>query len=229
MQLLSKSEINAKKASERKIEIDQGIILARKVDKLRETYSEEQAKLNAFRDGTVKVVQEKIDSLTKKVSELKDHLSALKKQRDELQKPLTNEWNQLNQEKLLLQEAKYDALQKSRENQELKKSLQDQEAILNQRIADIQVLAFEKEELASKAREYMREQQGVLADIQRRKQEMENEFQQKHRTLLQKEHKLDMELRSHALFKETLNKKERELTLRERKLAIIERSHAKNR
>lgn len=78
MKLLSKREIDASKALERKLEVDEGRKLAEKVDMLRRLYAEEQAKFARFRDetihavlGEIRILIEERDSLRSKVRQLR--------------------------------------------------------------------------------------------------------------------------------------------------------------
>lgn len=71
MRLQSKRAVNADMANQRKRQIDEGLELAKKIDVLRRTYLEEEAKLNTFRTVTVMEVQKEIDELIKKRDSLK--------------------------------------------------------------------------------------------------------------------------------------------------------------
>ncbi len=97
MKLLSKNEINQKKTSERKLEIDEGIKLAKKVDSLRETFTEEQRNLEKFRSGTTKAVYEEIDCLISKKTDLVSEIEVLKENREKLLIPLDEEWSKINE------------------------------------------------------------------------------------------------------------------------------------
>lgn len=63
MKLLSREDIAKQKSSERKSEVDEGIKLARKIDVLRETASNEETKLSKFRAEGLKQLKEDIDGL----------------------------------------------------------------------------------------------------------------------------------------------------------------------
>lgn len=63
MRLLPKKLANAEVATQRKQQIEEGLILSRKIDKLRETLAEEEQKLERFRTETVKRVKEEINQL----------------------------------------------------------------------------------------------------------------------------------------------------------------------
>lgn len=61
MKLLDKQDIQKRKATERKSEVDEGMKLARKVDELRRAGAEEESKLSAFRLMSLKAIQAEID------------------------------------------------------------------------------------------------------------------------------------------------------------------------
>jgi hypothetical protein len=64
--LLDKKTVNAELNQERRLQVEKGIELAKKVDALREILADEQEKLERFRTETVKKVQMEIDQLIKK-------------------------------------------------------------------------------------------------------------------------------------------------------------------
>lgn len=63
MKLLKKEDIQQDYALERKLQIDEGMNLAKKIDFLRKSYAEEEQKLKAFRDSSLKAIQAEIDPL----------------------------------------------------------------------------------------------------------------------------------------------------------------------
>jgi acyl carrier protein phosphodiesterase len=75
--LLDKKRIAASLADERRLEIDKGIKLAKKIDFLRETLAEEETKLERFRTETVKKVQIEIDMLIHERDRLKQEITRL--------------------------------------------------------------------------------------------------------------------------------------------------------
>lgn len=70
MRLLPKRRANAEVATQRKQQIEEGLILSQKVDALRQTLAEEQQKLELFRSETVKRVQAEIDAKIRERDEL---------------------------------------------------------------------------------------------------------------------------------------------------------------
>ncbi len=98
MRLLSKSEINAQKASDRAREIAEGKKLASRVDVLRETAAEEETNLLKFRHTTLASIQKDIDSKIKEREALDAELEVKHLERVELEKPLTAAWENITAE-----------------------------------------------------------------------------------------------------------------------------------
>ena len=115
MKLLpKKSDIDKAKANERKQEIDSGIALAKKVDALREAKLQEEKSLREWREGSIRKVQEEIDSYIETMRSLKKQVDAAFEQRNKLLEPLNKEWEELNLEKLSLKEKEAHILESER-------------------------------------------------------------------------------------------------------------------
>lgn len=95
MKLLTRQEITKQKTAERKIEIDEGIKLARKVDTLRQTALQEEANLAKFRLAALQRTKEEIEALVQQKDNVVSEIESLKVQRDLLRLPLDGEWDQL--------------------------------------------------------------------------------------------------------------------------------------
>lgn len=83
IRLLKKSEVNAHKERERKLEIEQGLALSRRVDGLRETQVEEERSLQEFRAKTIKQIQEEIVATTTVRDTLLGEIKALRDEKAE--------------------------------------------------------------------------------------------------------------------------------------------------
>lgn len=97
MELLKKSAIDTLKANERKREIDEGMKLASRVDKLRELASTEQTNLSKFRDTTMKAIRNEIDTeiakkdaLVRENTELREENARLKQVLEKTVEDITN-------------------------------------------------------------------------------------------------------------------------------------------
>lgn len=103
MRLLSKNEIVLKKGDERKLEIEEGAKLARKIDVLRETVAKEEANLTKFRDASLRNIRIELDKLAQDKAFLIEEVQSLKAQRHELLAPLDStlatEWERVNKER----------------------------------------------------------------------------------------------------------------------------------
>lgn len=106
MKLLPKSELTQAVALDRKLEIDQGLALARKVDNLRRTVNEEELVLTRFRLETGKILLEEINKLIRDRDSLVDEIKDLKHEKEFEKDSLNGEWNTLKekQDDLKLQE-----------------------------------------------------------------------------------------------------------------------------
>lgn len=92
MKLLKKSEILSLKEIEKKKTIEEGLLIANRIDSLRETYAQEEKSLLDFRNATVKTINEDITKLSEEKGSLLFQVEKLKVERAELMKPVEQEW-----------------------------------------------------------------------------------------------------------------------------------------
>jgi|ERR1700734_1242568 len=97
--LLDKKTINAEVATQKLQQIKEGITLSKKVDKVRDTLWEEEARLEKFRTESIAVIQKQINA---KVAEHDSYIQGNEKLRAErfaLQAPidLKEEWTKVNE------------------------------------------------------------------------------------------------------------------------------------
>lgn len=78
MKLLDKKTISQQRSNERKMEIDEGIKLAKKIDTLRETASKEEQNLANFRQASLDVIHTEIRTLTDEKHKLIEEIMNLK-------------------------------------------------------------------------------------------------------------------------------------------------------
>lgn len=90
MRLLKKSEVATAKAKEKRTEIDQGLQLAKRVDSLRQTASEEEAALLSFRNKTVKQIHDEIMKATVERDALLGELLELREEKRQGMEVVTN-------------------------------------------------------------------------------------------------------------------------------------------
>lgn len=102
MRLLERHEVNEKRTIERRLEIEDGMRLAKKVDDLRKLRTAEEQALETFRTKTVSEVTEEIKTLVSQKSILAQEVLDLRRTRAELMVPLDAEWSRVNAEHLRL-------------------------------------------------------------------------------------------------------------------------------
>lgn len=77
MKLLKKEDIQQDYALERKLQIDEGMRLAHKIDSLRKSYVEEEQKLKIFREESLRAILAEINPLILKRQKLEAEIKAL--------------------------------------------------------------------------------------------------------------------------------------------------------
>lgn len=102
MRLLTKTDIQQKKAGARKLEIDEGKKLSQSVDRLRELKVFEEKSLEAFRVRSISAIHSEIKKESRRRDVLRKEVKALEEKRAEALKPLDAEWQIVNDEKILL-------------------------------------------------------------------------------------------------------------------------------
>ena len=175
MKLLpTRIDINKAKADERKREIDEGLSLARKVDALRETKSNEERKLLEYRSGMIAKVQAEINAYVSERDSLRRENENLIETRKELIKPLDEEWKEINLERENLAKEKQSFYLSKEELRIAEENLQIEQKKLNktsvqindhlneitkakQSILDMQAFTRKEYELAQKERRTQKE------------------------------------------------------------------------
>ena len=88
MKLLPKSEVILNSTQDRKLSIDEGLKLARKIDELRKTATEEEAKLSQLRDYSLKAIRLEMENLMKERATLLEDIKELVNKRDYIKSQL---------------------------------------------------------------------------------------------------------------------------------------------
>lgn len=99
MRLLDKQEIQTRKSAERKLEVDEGMKLAKTVDKLRQAKSDEELNLRKFRDKSMEIIKDEIKFLTDERDMLSGLVVRLREEKMLSESPidLTEKWNKVNE------------------------------------------------------------------------------------------------------------------------------------
>jgi len=99
MKLLQKSDIVKAKALDRKMEIDEGVKLSRRVDTLREVHANEEASLDRFRRETLKAIHDEVTTESAKLDTLRSEVATIQEQRTLALKPILIERDELEKDK----------------------------------------------------------------------------------------------------------------------------------
>jgi alkylhydroperoxidase/carboxymuconolactone decarboxylase family protein YurZ len=116
MKLLSKLEAQLAQNSEKRVEVEAGLKLAKKVDELREMNSKEEQNLEKFKNETSKIVQKQIDDLIMKKNALDYEVRVLEGKNKLLKKPFEDEWESISN-KTIMDLENMDASLKRREGE----------------------------------------------------------------------------------------------------------------
>lgn len=105
MKLLDKKTVNLEKAKEKKLEIDEGVKLAKKVATLREAASKEEISLKKFRDENLKNILKEVEEATLKRDSILAQAQDAEARRERALRPLTEEKEEIKAQKEELAQA----------------------------------------------------------------------------------------------------------------------------
>jgi hypothetical protein len=222
MKLLSKPEVSLQSTMQRKSEIDSGIYLATRVDKLRESLVELEQQQKVFIDNNRKIIEESLSEKRQELQEAESKLKLAEERRTELLKPLDKEWEKVSeaskevellQSKLIEQTTIYENKIKEAEENITKTNQENQRAKVANETA---------QEHLRESRSNREQSDKVLSEVEelQKKTELDSENRMKH--IGMKERKLDYERKHYEDFLANLRIREKELDLREKRLSIKE-------
>lgn len=219
MKLLPRQEINKAKAQERKLEIDSGLALARRVDSLREAQVTEEANLKKYRETAFAQVQYEIGQFVETKENLEKQCNEARELRSELLKPLDEEWLKIH---IASQEIERNKLLVHKSKESLKEQTEKIKTTLS-KVSDIATRTKQKEDEADKAK---KEAVGLkdLAQHEYEKARSQTETQSIHiaevnARLSEREKEYKVGIQTNELKARMLEEKESELITREQELA----------
>lgn len=216
MRLLDKNTVVRQQAQEHKLEIDEGLKLAQKIDLLRKTASEEEKKLADFRIGSLTAIQNELKPLNDKKASLENDVKDLEKKREKLKEPLDNEWARLEDEKKNLEKDKEELTRKvSNFLQEAVKQDKRDKAIKveEERLEEIRIQANKMAVSALSDRDIAKE---LLNKAKAEAEEVFKECESKKAELISREMIIAGQERGIINTKALLSRREKELDLQER-------------
>lgn len=204
MNLLPKKEIDLQKSSERKMEIDQGASLAKKVDALRELAAKEQQNLIRFRNESLGKVQVEIAELLAERDGISRDIESLRSDRTKLSKPLKGEWIEVRKANSQLDSLNEAMAQKS-------KALELKERELSEANEEISRIGRQVREKSGQIEKILSDVDLERQNLQRYVSESEGKVLKKHDELTQRTHEMDSR-------EATLASREREVEIAQRHL-----------
>lgn len=213
MQLLSKNEIIKYQNDDKKLQIDNGVRIAKKVDELRSTLSIEEDKLATFRTTTINAVTKEIDALIEKKSSVASEILALEEVKNRMLLPITTEQKKLD----ILKEDNSNLLESIRnEKRELSIIKNNVENETKQSKSLLDTLEKTKQELNSREKTVSlkeKQVQGTLFEAQQDKINFEKEYYEKTKVLEDKIQRAAIAEADFKNFISNLKQKEKELDI----------------
>lgn len=218
IRLLNRQEIDRRKARERKIEVDEGLKVARTVDALREMRAKEEDGLQKWRRETIAVIHGEIGKKEKEKAVLFREVAELRKEKEEGIKELNDE-----RAKLVKKEASLDEKERKLRDAEAELEKKSSEitnmhhdiSLVDARTKLIHNIVLEKHDSARKMEEDAKKKSVIVdkavAETMRRKAEVVKQEMDFQRTYEEK----DASLRKREL---ALVEAERELGKREKRV-----------
>ncbi len=214
--LLPKQEIAAQKAGERKLEVDEGRKLAKKVDDLRELYGQEQAKFEQFKAGATREAKELTTTLRGQIQALQSDVADLEQRRQTALAPLDAEKAQLTAERATLEAEKEHLYQEKERSVQVFDSLNHDKEMTRVTYDRILEMRKDLDKLIADASADRKDTGGILNDAKEKRAIMEAEIESRERTLSHSETALYMRNVDLDNRERNLRVKEEELVKRER-------------
>lgn len=126
MRLLSKPEIDTRKSIERKQSVDEGLKIAKSIDRLREARANEESSLEKFRHEILQAIMSDIKVKTGEKAALEAEVITLRQEAEILRIPLDSEWEKVRGERVVLSSERKEA-------EEEAKKLREREVLLRER------------------------------------------------------------------------------------------------
>lgn len=226
MRLLSRPEVSSQANQQRKEQVDSGIYMAGRVDKLRTTLLELESQQADFIRNNQRIIGESLAEGISRKAQMKVEILLLEVRLEELRKPLDAEWKEIEEQRSELdsmmasevkkcfisdeKETRLDNLisdaMKEREGAVSERKKVEEERLVSEMLLEaIKVTHSERERALSNARDA----------ITTRTRDLENERV-----------RLEYDRKHYRDFQKELKRKENDLNLRETRLGIKERKYA---
>lgn len=219
MILPKKQDLDKAKNEERKRLIDDGILLASKVDKLRELSANEEKHLKDWREGSVKEAMKEVDSYTAKRDALVIEIEQIKEIQETLLKPdvkqIKEELDKMVNSEVDKRTAHLTAEYVKLEGQKVK---EDQEKV-SKIIADLKIQQNETDKAKSEAKSLKELAQYEYEMVREEHNTQTLAYEEKLSEVLQKEEEYEVALSLIEIKEREVKEKESDIIKREKHLA----------
>lgn len=215
--LPQKKDIDRAKASERKLQMDEGLALAKGVDALRKSKLLEEKSVEEYRLKVRSLVQGEINQLVEEKEKLRLQNEDARNQRNELLKPLNTEWEKVNAEKERIEivSCEIDTITSkiNNENELASRNLVQSENVLKQMLQrKMQATQLQKE-----ATDLLTKQEAEYNEFLNNQQKWAQDREEEKTKLASKSKELDNIKLEYEGYLESIKKKERLLDIKLRK------------
>lgn len=203
LRLLTKSDIAKAKATDRSLEIAEGVKLAKRVDTLREVAANEESSLTKFRTNTISEITKEIAQMVMDRDQMKVSNQILKEERERLLAPidLKEEWRVVAKDKKEVEMWKEDLLTREigltgRENSvreaqvgfvDRERDIKNKEEWIERTINQTQAANVETQRILLETQNVLNRTNGEIAERNEVLKVKENEITAKEAELLQRE------------------------------------------
>lgn len=219
MILPTKIKLNQAKAAETKLQIDEGVALARKVDAMRELKLTQETNIKQWRDTTVNAVQMEIVEWNQKRDMAIGEAKAAERRREEARKPLDFEWIKVKEEKntlikdqnnLFLDKQSFQIEIDSFEKEKIKVEESLEKALINEKFT---------EKLKQEAEALQKDAKGQNVLVRSERDVQQREYEKKLSEVNQSAKEYEVALQTIQIKEKQVEDKESELITRENDLA----------
>lgn len=211
MKLLPKQKVNTLVEDQKRLIIEEGVALAKKVDALRVTLAELEKQHALFVGGMELNLKEKTDHLFREIKERETELKLLEIKRKELLKPLEDEWARVREKDATL--GKFEARIRGKEGEldrkEADMTKRREEAVIT--LNHIKIRERELTRTMDKIDQLKTEAEKNYIKITSEKEKQEEHFYKQNRELIVREKGIEN-------YEVTLKQKQEQLEIKENKL-----------
>lgn len=218
MQLLKKSTVQLEAQNQRRKQIDEGIVIAQKVDALRQTLGNLQAQHAKFLEGMTAELEEQTQPLIKQIASLKREIIDLEDKRKELLQPLDEKWARVHVKQAELSEAESELGKNAYKVSAREKKAVELGTDLKNRLFKVKTRERELDKTIREASEELYIVEEKKREAERVRSDADEYATATDQILLSREAELAVREREMQMLKEHTDDRQKEMDLREARL-----------